>query len=112
MATQVTYKVSTRKDKDQDKSQAKSTALTINFDGMSTEDYQVIGAKHIVIARQNYWRKHGVPATDKVSALAFVHGARQSLTPEVAQAVVLEAAAQDPIARARLIAQLQAMAGV
>lgn len=104
-----TYKVATRKDKTQAAAQAKNTALTINWDGATDEDLKAMSAKHIVIARQGFYRKHGIPTVETVNAKDFANGARQGLTPEVAQAVVLETAMHDPKARAALIAQLNAM---
>lgn len=110
MATgKVTYTVKTRKDDDTLKANAVATALTIVFDGTTDDDLKAISAKQIVVSRQGYWRKHGIPKTDTVSAKDFAHGARQSLTVEVAEAVLLEGAKTDPAVRARLIAQLQAM---
>ena len=109
MATQATYRVSTRRDKDQTKAEAKSTVLVIDFSSMTEEDYQVIGAKHIVISRQNFYRKHGIPGTDKVLAKTFVNGARQSLTKEMAIALGEQAAQEDVELRAKMIQRLTAL---
>lgn len=104
-----TYTVKTRKDEGESKKDAKSTAITIVYDGLTDDDAKVLIARQVVISRQAYWRKHGIPGADTVNAKDFAHGARQALTPEVATAVALEVAKTDPAARAKLIAQLQAM---
>lgn len=98
------FKVSTRQDQDSD---AKETLLSVNMDGCSEDIAVGLACQHLVVRLQGSWRNRGIPSTATVNMKDYTPGSRNGGGMTVEQAI--EQVAQNPVERAKLIAQLQAM---
>ena len=73
-----TYTITTRAT---DTSPKVDTKLTIDWTGTTPEQLQALALPSIVIKRQTYWRKHGIPASDTVLVAALASGRRVAPKP-------------------------------
>ncbi len=102
--------VSTKVDKDSD---AKETVLSVDWDGITSQQLKAGYLAYMVVKVQGVWRKGGViPSKISIKASEYAPGTRHTstMTPEQALATVKSEALADKAKRAALIAELQAMA--
>ena len=101
--------VSTKVDKDSD---AKDTALTIDFEGCPASTIRALAVQALIVKLQGGWRKGVIPSKVAVNMKDYAPGTRHaaSMTPEQARQIALDEAKGDKVKRAALIAELQAMA--
>lgn len=98
------FTVSTKKDKT---AAAQNTVLEItDSDTVSREVLLGLALQTVVIKRQGFWRKNGIPATDSIKIADMAVGVRQAgatMSPDE----VLAKAKSDPDFKAKILAQLQ-----
>ena len=103
--SKITHNITTKQDKD---SQAKSTQFTVDFTGMTEQQYQAMAMAFLTVKRQGFYRVHGIPATETIMAIGYVPGTRfvDNRTPiEKARDAL---AALSPVEQAELVKQNQA----
>lgn len=86
---------------------AHTTALTVDWTGITTEQLQAGFLAFAIVKLQGNWRANGIPETASVNACDLAPGKRMAapVTPEQALAIILQA---DPEYRLKLIAEMQA----
>lgn len=95
--------VNTRADKDSD---AVETNLTINWEGLTTEDIRAMAQQALIVKLQGAWRKNGIPSGDAtINAVDYKVGVRQARKPTD---LASQIAALSDEERAALIAKLTA----
>ncbi len=100
-----TFKVSTRTNEDAD---PKETVITIVWDGCTDGVIRALARQSLIIKRQGQYRKNGVPEADEVHAKDYAPGTRHAgMTPEQAEALVLEKSRTDKAYREAQIKRLQ-----
>ncbi len=84
---------------------SQNTVLEVLDEGCPREVLVALATQTAVIRRQNYWRKHGIPATDSISLADFAPGKRQVLAGMTKEQLVAQAKA-DPAFRKALLDEL------
>ncbi len=87
---------------------AHTTALTIDFSTVTTEQLQAGFMAYAIVKLQGNWRKNGIPDSVSVNAADIAPGKRLAapITTDQAKSIILNATPEE---RAKLIAEMQAL---
>jgi len=107
MVGKKTFAVATKTDS---RAVAKTTQLTVDYDGCPESTMAGLATQQLVVRLQSAWRKNGIPSTLTVAMKEYAPGTKHSgITAEQAVEVAFETAKNDPKAREELIRRLQAL---
>lgn len=84
--------------------EAVTTNLTLNWEGMTTEDVQALAQQALIVKLQGQWRKNGIPAGDAtVNVIDHKVGTRQAPTKQTLEQMIGALSAEE---KAALLAKL------
>lgn len=95
--------VDTKANKD---AESVKTNLTIDWEGMTSEDVQALAQQALIVKLQNGWRKNGIPNGDHtVKAAEFKIGVRAKREPASLESLLQKLSAEE---RAELLKKFAA----
>lgn len=97
-----TTSVETRKEAG---AEAITTALTLNWEGMTLEDTRALAQQALIVKLQGNWRKNGIPTEATINAADYKVGTRAARQPKDLKSLI---AAMSPAEKAALLASLTA----
>lgn len=104
-ALETNVTTATVKTKPDARSEARETALTINWEEMEREDLIALAQQTLVIKLQSSWRKNGIPETARVDAHEHKVGVRAPRKPADLAALIGKLSPEE---REALLAKLTA----
>lgn len=85
---------------------AQQTVLEVVDENTSRDILLALAVQSVVIKRQSYWRKHGIPATDSINLKDYAPGTRQQAAP-LTKEQMIEMAKNDPAFKDAILAALK-----
>lgn len=75
---------------------AVETNLTINWEGMTSEDVQALAQQALIVKVQGEWRRNGIPAGDfTVNAVDHKVGVRRAPTKQTLEQMLAKLSAEE-----------------